>query len=118
MVETLIPVTIILTCLYNIIRKPLSKDGNTVNYLMALGFGLIHGLGFANFFKALADEAESIILPLFYFNVGVELGQIIVVLLTLAAGSIVVDFFKAKQKYWNYTISGIILVWALKMIFF
>ena len=99
-------------------KSNIKDEKNIVNYLIALGFGFIHGLGFSNFFKAMMDEEESIIAPLFYFNVGVELGQIIVVLLTLAAGSIVVDFFKAKQKYWNYTISGIILVWALKMIFF
>lgn len=118
LVETLIPITIVLTCIYNIFKSSIKDEKNIVNYLIALGFGFIHGLGFSNFFKAMMDEEESIIAPLFYFNVGVELGQIIIVLFTLAAGSIVVDFFKAKQKYWNYIVSGIILVWALKMIFF
>lgn len=116
LVETLIPITIVLTCIYNIFKSTIKDERNIVNYLIALGFGFIHGLGFSNFFKAMMDEEESIIAPLFYFNVGVELGQIIIVVLTLLLSYIVVDLLKVKQKYYNYVISGIILVWALKMI--
>jgi uncharacterized membrane protein YfcA len=117
LVETLIPITIVLTCLYNIFKSTIKDDKNIVNYLIALCFGFIHGLGFSNFFKALMDEEESIIAPLFYFNVGVELGQIIIVVLTLMISYLVVDILKIKQKYYNYGLSGIILIWALSMIF-
>lgn len=91
---------------------------NSVNYGLALGFGLIHGLGFSNYFKAMLGQEESIVGPLFYFNVGVELGQVIVVVLTLLLSFIVVDLMKIKQKYYNYAVSGIILVWAVKMMLF
>ncbi len=115
LVETLIPVTIILTCIYNIAKGKVEGEKNIINYLLALGFGFIHGLGFSNFFKALLGQEESIVGPLFYFNIGVELGQIIVVLLTLLLSYIIVDLFKLKQKFYNYALSGIILIWALKM---
>ena len=117
LVETLIPVTIMLTCVYNITKKSMSKEKNYINYLLALGFGFIHGLGFSNYFKALADEEESIVAPLFYFNVGVEIGQVIIVILTLLLSYLLVNICKVKQRYYNYFLSGIILLWALKMIF-
>jgi len=117
LVETLIPVTIILTCLYNIVKGRVEDEKNVVNYLLALGFGFIHGLGFSNFFKAMLGKEESIVEPLFYFNIGVELGQIIIVVLTLLFSYIVVDLIKVKQKYYNYALSGIILLWAIKLMF-
>lgn len=115
LVETLIPITIVLTCIYNIYKGQIEKEKTNINYGLALGFGFIHGLGFSNFFKALLGQEESIIGPLFYFNVGVELGQVIIVLLTLLLSYIVVDLLKVKQRYYNYALSGLILVWALKM---
>lgn len=118
LVETLIPITIVLTCIFNMVKGKTDDRKNALNYGLALGFGFIHGLGFSNFFKSLLGQEESIVAPLFYFNVGVELGQIIVVLLTLLVCYIAVDVMKIKHKYYNYTLSGVILVWALKMMFF
>ena len=92
LVEKLIPITIILTCIYNIwkARTNLPSKQSTVreekvmaNYVLALGFGLIHGLGFSNFFKAMLGRDESIVMPLLSFNIGVELGQIVIVLASL-----------------------------------
>lgn len=117
LVETLIPVTIVLTCIYNIIKGRVENEKNVVSYSLALGFGFIHGLGFSNFFKAMLGQEESIVGHLFFFNIGVELGQVIVVLLTLLLSYIVVDVLKVKHKYYNYVISGIILLWSLKMMF-
>ena len=118
LVETLIPVTITFTGIYNIVKGRTEKEKNVVNYGLALGFGLIHGLGFSNFFKAMLGQEESILWPLFYFNIGVELGQIIIVLMTLLLSFIVVDKLKVQQKYYNYVLSGIILMWTLKLLFF
>jgi len=118
LVETLIPVTIILTCIYNIINGKVEDKKAIGNYSLALGFGFIHGLGFSNYFKALLGKEESIVQPLLYFNVGVELGQIIIVVLTLLLSFVVVDRLKVKQKYYNYAVSGFILIWAVKMMLF
>lgn len=73
---------------------------------MALGFGLIHGLGFSNFFRSLLGKEESIVQPLLAFNIGVELGQLIIVAIILAIGYIVMNFLNAKQREWNLVISG------------
>ncbi|RME40186.1 MAG: HupE/UreJ family protein, partial [Deltaproteobacteria bacterium] len=49
--------------------------------IMAAGFGLIHGMGFANYFRSLMMAAgDEIVLPLFAFNLGIEIGQIGIVL--------------------------------------
>lgn len=148
LVETLIPVTIIATCLYNIVstytspsmlsqqnpRRSDSKDfldipqrtdsQNTVeknksitaNYAIALLFGLIHGLGFSNFFKAMLGRDESIIAPLLSFNVGVELGQVVIVLATLIVSFVLVDLLGLQRRYYSVGLSGVIGVWALIMI--
>ncbi|MDF1694341.1 MAG: HupE/UreJ family protein [Saprospiraceae bacterium] len=118
LVETLIPVTIVLTCCFNILKGRTENDRNYISYSLALGFGFIHGLGFSNFFKAMLGQEESITGPLFFFNIGVEIGQIIIVILTLFLSYVVVDILKVKQKYFNYIVSGCILIWATKMIFF
>lgn len=54
------------------------------NYILSLGFGLIHGLGFSNYFKAILGNEESIVKPLFAFNLGVEAGQIVIVVFVVA----------------------------------
>jgi hypothetical protein len=113
MVEILIAVTIFITAVFNIVE--VNKNKVSVKYATALIFGLIHGMGFSNFFKTILGKDE-ILLPLFAFNIGVELAQIVIVLMTLVLGFISVQFFKIKQKYWVYGVSGIILLWALKMI--
>ncbi len=114
MVEILIAVTIFITAVFNIVE--FSKSKVSVKYTTALIFGLIHGMGFSNFFKSILGKDE-IVWPLFAFNIGVELAQIVIVLLTLVLGFIAVRFFRVKQKYWVYGISGFILLWALKMVF-
>ena len=93
LVETLIPVTILVTALLS--WPEISGDRSTTRvpparYLLAAGFGLIHGLGFSNFLRGLLGQEESIALPLFAFNVGLELGQLLILALVLAIGALVV----------------------------
>jgi len=113
MVEILIAVSIFITAVYNIID--VNKNRVSVKYPTALIFGLIHGMGFSNFFKSILGK-DDIVLPLFAFNIGVELAQIIIVLITLMLSWLAVNVLKVKQKYWIYSISGIVLFWSLKMI--
>ena len=112
-IEKLIPVTIILTCLYNVIdKKETAEDDSifnrqlSINYLFALFFGLIHGMGFSNFFRSLHGDESSIVKPLFAFNVGLELGQLLIVAAILVMAYLVLDVFKAKQREWNLFVSG------------
>lgn len=108
LIERLIPITIILTGIFNIISisSHVKENKNVVlNYYIALGFGLIHGLGFSNYFKAILGREQSIIKPLFAFNLGVEVGQIIIVAFVMIFGLIIIDLFKVKLKYWTIPIS-------------
>jgi len=105
-IEFLIPVTILITALFNI-RRGGNADANIkLSYLIALVFGWIHGLGFSNYFKALLGQEESIVGPLFAFNVGVEIGQIIIVAITMAVGYVVMSLLKFPQREWTLFLSG------------
>lgn len=112
LVETLIPVTIIITCIFNVFHKEKSNFSMRFNYLLAMIFGLIHGLGFSNFFRALMFEGENIVLPLLSFNIGVEIGQIVIVLLVLALGSAIVSL-GLKRKLYTIGVSLIVGLWAV-----
>ncbi len=112
-VEFLIPVTIILTCLFNIYQKEEELVGNSmkIKYGLASFFGLIHGLGFSNYlkqtFSLLLKEEFSIFQPLLAFNVGLELGQLVIVLFILGITFIFLNGLKTKQREWNLFISGL-----------
>ena len=75
-------------------------------YAIALGFGLIHGMGFSTYFSSLLGGEESIIFPLFAFNLGIEAGQLIIVLGILLTGYIAMDVLKMKQINWIHFVSG------------
>ncbi|MEL6916800.1 MAG: HupE/UreJ family protein, partial [Bacteroidota bacterium] len=81
-IKFLIPLTIFLTALHNVIgfdemEKTIKMERN---YAMALFFGLIHGMDFSNYFKALIMDPSDIVVPLLGFNIGIELGQLLIVL--------------------------------------
>ena len=78
LIEFLIPVTIFLTAIFNVLRKEgeLTPINMRLNYVLALFFGLIHGMGFSNYLKTLLGMEESIWQPLLAFNIGLELGQL------------------------------------------
>src|SRR5690606_7260003 len=74
-VEFLIPVTIALTALWNLVNGKPVKNVNT-NYFLALFFGLVHGLGFANSIRMMLASDQSLGWGLLGFNTGLEAGQI------------------------------------------
>ena len=107
-IEFLIPVTIFFTAMANIfLPKPESSKGHHIyKYLMALGFGLIHGLGFSNYLRSLILNEDSLAGPLFSFNLGIEAGQLMVVAGFVLLGIITMEIFKAKPRDWNLVFSG------------
>jgi HupE / UreJ protein len=114
LVEKLIPITIALTAIFNVLKKDNSNiSENTtfsknliINYLLALFFGLIHGLGFSNFFRELLGNEAEIVKPLFAFNIGIEAGQLSIVAVILIASFLAFNLFKISQKAWTQFISG------------
>ena len=111
-IEFLIPVTIFITSLYNLIPSKTSDLKGTfsrltnIKYLLAMGFGLIHGMGFSNYFRSLLSREESIVKPLFAFNVGIEIGQLIIVAIIFVLTWILYRTTQMKQREWILFISG------------
>lgn len=114
-VEFLIPLTIVLTALGNILMKNKKQSGNKTNYYLALFFGLIHGLGFANTARVMIAKSQSIAVPLFGFNVGLELGQIVIVAGILVLLFILLNIFKINKKDWILFVSSGVFALSLKM---
>lgn len=110
LVEFLIPITILITALVNLFRSERSlESGNVhINYLFALFFGLIHGLGFSNYLREILGQQERILMPLLAFNLGLEAGQIIVVAIFLAITFILVDLLKLSRRDWKMIVSSAI----------
>ncbi|MCR9249220.1 MAG: HupE/UreJ family protein [bacterium] len=110
-IEFLIPVTILITSLSNLFVKDLSSYNArkiSFNYLYAGFFGLIHGLGFSNYLKQILSQEDSIVTPLFAFNIGLEVGQIIIVLVFMAITFIAVSILGISRRDWKFFISSAI----------
>tara|TARA_Y100000768_G_C23913875_1_gene651372 strand:- start:659 stop:1246 length:588 start_codon:yes stop_codon:yes gene_type:complete len=107
-IKFLIPATILITSLQNIItKKPIvNSSGMFRNYLAALFFGLIHGMDFSNYFKALIMSPDKILIPLLGFNFGIELGQLLIVFFIVFISFIFLNILRVKHFKWNLFISG------------
>lgn len=107
-IEFLIPVTILTTAVLNVKRNSQNRKAAKFipTYLLALGFGLIHGLGFSNYFKAIMMGQDSITFPLFSFNLGIEIGQIIIVGLVFSSLYFYSKMKEYKHHNWNLILSG------------
>lgn len=114
-VEFLIPLTIFITALDNILMRNKPKNLMKMNYYLALIFGLIHGLGFANTARMTMSEEQQIFLPLLGFNVGLELGQIVVVVFILILFFILITLFKVNRKDWILFVSSGVFALSLQM---
>lgn len=109
-IEFLIPLTIFVTAVSNLFRKEEIHTQSRIqtNYLLALFFGLIHGMGFSNYLRAILGKSSHIASPLLAFNLGLEFGQIIVVILFLAASFILVDLAGVSRRDWRMVLSSAI----------
>ncbi|MBI3519942.1 MAG: HupE/UreJ family protein [Bacteroidetes bacterium] len=101
-IEVLIPFTIIVTCLVNLgYRKQrssaLAKTNYTFNYVLALIFGFIHGMGFSYLLRSMLGKEESVVFPLLSFNLGLEFGQLIIVFAMLLISVFLARFTRIKK---------------------
>ena len=115
-IEFLIPVTIFITAFTNLLKRHSSapKKLNS-NYFFALFFGLIHGLGFSNYLKSLLGREQSILTPLLAFNLGLELGQILIVLFFIVTSFVFVGLFNVSKRDWLLVISSAVAGIAITM---
>jgi len=115
LIEFLIPLTIFITASSNLFRdeESISRQRIQTNYWLALFFGLVHGLGFSNYLRAILGKNQNIVSPLLAFNIGLEFGQIIVVILFLATSFILVDLIGVSRRDWKMVLSAAIAGIAL-----
>ena len=113
--EFIIPLTILFTGIFNLFHKEENKRNIKLNYLLAQLFGLIHGLGFANTIQFMLASQQTIVFPLFSFNIGIEAGQIIVVLCLLFIEMVFSDIIGINQKWWTKVLSLLSAVIAVFM---
>ncbi|MDX2048576.1 MAG: HupE/UreJ family protein [Chitinophagaceae bacterium] len=114
-VEFLIPCTIVITSLLNLFQKNFTYKSVRINYFLALFFGLVHGMGYANAIRFALAKEQSLGLSLFGFNLGLEAGQIVVVLLVLFIAYIAVEKIKINRREWVLFLSAGIFGLSLKM---
>ncbi len=115
LIEFLIPTTIVLVAINNVVNQPVAATKMGRNYAMALFFGLIHGMGFSNYFRALLMDSGSVVTPLLGFNVGIELGQLLVVFVIVALAYLFLNIIGVKQRDWTVFVSGAAFGLGLKM---
>jgi hypothetical protein len=118
-VELLIPITILSTALFNLftIGKTNRKESLNLIFLITLFFGVIHGLGFSNYFKTiLGGSSSSKLVPLLEFALGIEGAQITVVIAVLILAYIMQSIFKFSKRDWILVGSSFIIGVVLPMI--
>ena len=111
LVEFLIPVTIALAAVYNIIDGGKSVKSKSARwlFLITLCFGIVHGLGFGREFKLFIGKSDDKLLPLIEFALGIEIAQLIIVFLVLLLGLVAQVVLGRNRRDWILVVSAIVL---------
>jgi HupE / UreJ protein len=117
LIEFLIPVTILITALLNFKADLDAVHLPAWKYIQPLVFGFIHGMGFSNYFRSLMGKEDSIIRPLFAFNIGIEVGQLGIITILFVLAFTVIQLFKVPHKIWAYGLSGIAAIMAIYLMY-
>lgn len=116
-IEFLIPVTIIITAVSNLFVKRFAfKSKYPLIYFLAIFFGLIHGLGFSNYLKSLLGRGETILFKLLAFNLGLEIGQLLIVAAVLLLTFVCINILKISRREYILFLSGGIFGIAFNMV--
>jgi hypothetical protein len=115
-VEFLIPVTIVITAFSNLFQLKFTPRSMRINYALALLFGLIHGMGFANSIRFMLARDQSLGWSLLGFNLGLEVGQIVVVIALLLLAWAVINLCRVDRRDWVIFLSAGVFALALKMV--
>lgn len=115
LVEFLIPCTIAVTAITNLFQKSFSPKAIRINYVLALFFGLIHGLAFANVLRMILATDQSFALSMFSFSLGLECGQICIVLLLLLLSQLLIGVLKRERRHWVIFLSAAVFSLSVEM---
>lgn len=118
LIEFLIPVTILLTALFNL-REGLNENSSLSFKLQGVAtgfFGLIHGFGFSNYFKMLMAGEDEKLNPLLGFALGIEISQVIVILAVLLLAALLEGVLKLPRKYFIIGTTTLVIIITIPMI--
>ncbi len=118
-VEFLIPITIFLAGMFNLFTAGKASKGENISFIaiVTLFFGIIHGLGFSNYFKALLPgDATDKIMPLLQFALGIEGAQLVVVLCVLALSFVFQTLFRFNKRDFTLIMSSFVIGVVVPMI--
>lgn len=118
LIEFLIPVTILLTAIYNFnyVKKNADKQTILWHSIFTVFFGLIHGFGFSNYFNMLMAEIDHKLIPLLGFAAGIEISQALVILTILIIGYLLLSILKVKRSWYILGCSLIVLLITIPML--
>ena len=119
LVEFLIPITILVTAGFHLFTAGKSGKKESISFvaIITVFFGIIHGLGFSNYFKTiLPGNASDKLLPLLEFALGIEAAQLVVVFIVLILAYVVQTFFRFSKRDWALVMSAFIIGVVLPMI--
>ena len=114
-VEFLIPCTIVVTSLSNLFQKSFTSKAIRINYFLALFFGLIHGLAFANVLRMILAPEQNFALSMFSFSIGLESGQILIVFIILLLSQFFIGVLKIQRLHWVIFLSAVVFGLAMEM---
>ena len=118
-VEFIIPITILITAFYNLFTAGKTNKNSSITFIgfVTLFFGIIHGLGFSNYFKALlSGEAIDKLPNLLEFSLGIETAQVIVVLCVMLLSFIFLTLFRFNKRDFTLTMSAFVIGVVLPLI--
>ena len=115
-IEFLIPVTILVAAIYNLFTSGKINRSEKVGlfYVITVFFGLIHGFGFATYYKMITGGNE--ILPLLEFALGIEFAQLIIVAIVLISSFIFQSIFRFNKRDWVLVVSSIVIGVVIPML--
>jgi hypothetical protein len=117
-IELLIPVTILITALFNVFTagKSARKEKVGIYLIVTLFFGLIHGLGFSTYFKMMTANTSSKFMPLMEYTLGIEVAQIAIVLLVLIVSFLGQSVLRFSLRDWVMVISAVVIGMVIPML--
>ncbi len=116
LVEFLIALSILCSAVYNgwhYKKTAVTKPG--ILYAIVCFFGLVHGLGFSYLLKSMLGAGQNIVLPLLYFNAGLELGQLIIVLFVVLFSLFLTRLLKIPFPVYKIIVVCCIALISLKL---
>lgn len=113
----LIPFTILIIAIFNVFTAgKVSKSRNdTLYFIFSFFFGLIHGLGFSSTFKRIVGDNNTLI-SLLEFSLGIEVSQMLVVIIILFLGYVFQTIFRFSKRDWTLVTSSIVIGLVIPML--